>query len=70
MRRMVWHRRSTPDNMGLLPACVLLIFVAAAAELPRREWQRILVRVLGSWCAAIAVLVLALALRQAGSLLS
>ena len=44
-------------------ACILLIFCGALAELPRREWQKVLVRVLGSWCAASAALVLALALR-------
>ncbi|RLQ23071.1 hypothetical protein DWB85_03585 [Seongchinamella sediminis] len=44
-------------------ACLLLLVVAGLAELPRRHWQQILVRVLGSWCAASAVIVLALALR-------
>ena len=44
-------------------ACIVLIVVAGLAEMPRRDWQRILVRVIGSWCAASAVLVLALALR-------
>ena len=43
--------------------CIVLIAVAAVAELPRRDWQKILVRVVGSWCAASAALVLALALR-------
>lgn len=46
-----------------LGACVLLIVVAGLAEMPRREWQRVLVRVIGSWCAASALLVLALELR-------
>jgi hypothetical protein len=44
-------------------ACILFIAVAGLAEMPRRDWQRILVRVLGSWCAASSVLVLALELR-------
>ena len=44
-------------------ACILFIAVAGLAEMPRRDWQRILIRVLGSWCAASAALVLALALR-------
>lgn len=44
-------------------ACILFIAVAGLTEMPRRDWQRILIRVLGSWCAASAVLVLALALR-------
>ena len=44
-------------------ACIVFIAVAGLAEMPRRDWQKILVRVLGSWCAASAVLVLALALR-------
>lgn len=44
-------------------ACLLLLAVAGLAELPQREWQRIAVRVLGSWCAATAALVLALTLQ-------
>ncbi|MDA8752587.1 HupE/UreJ family protein [Halieaceae bacterium] len=44
-------------------ACIVLIVVAGLAEMPRRDWQRIMVRILGSWCAASAALVLALALR-------
>lgn len=44
-------------------ACFIIIVVAGLAEMPQREWQRILVRVLGSWCAASAMIVLALALR-------
>ncbi len=44
-------------------ACIVLIVVAGLAELPRQQWQRIVVRVLASWCTASAVLVLALALR-------
>jgi urease accessory protein len=41
-------------------ALVVLIAVAAAAAALRREWQRIGVRVLGSWTAASAILVLAM----------
>ena len=44
-------------------ACILFVVVAGLAEIPRREWQKILIRVLGSWCAASSALVLALALR-------
>ena len=43
--------------------CLVLIVVAGLAEMPRRDWQRILVRVLGSWCTASAIIVLAWALR-------
>jgi urease accessory protein len=45
-------------------AVVVLIVVAAAAALLKREWQRIGVRVLGSWIAASAILVLALRLAK------
>jgi urease accessory protein len=44
-------------------ACIVFIVAAGLAEMPRRDWQRILIRVVGSWCAASAALVLALALR-------
>ena len=40
-------------------ACVCLILFAALAELPRRDWQRLAVRVVASWSAA-SVLVLSL----------
>lgn len=46
-----------------LGAVVLLIVIAGVAELAQRSWQRIAVRVAGSWGTASAVLVLALALR-------
>jgi len=44
-------------------ALVSMILVAGVAELVQRPWQRIAVRVVGSWGSASAVLVLALALR-------
>jgi urease accessory protein len=48
-------------------AAILAVFYAAAAvERLRRGWQRILVRVLGSWICASASLVLALALAGKG----
>jgi hydrogenase/urease accessory protein HupE len=47
-----------------LGAGLLLILVAGAAREPRQTWHRIGVRVLGSWTAASALLVLALAVRR------
>lgn len=44
-------------------AVIGMILVAGIAELVRRPWQRVAVRVLGSWGSASAFLVLALALR-------
>ena len=44
-------------------AVIGMILVAGMAELVRRPWQRVAVRVLGSWGSASALLVLALALR-------
>jgi hypothetical protein len=41
-------------------AWLTVIFVAAMAAQVRREWVRIAVRILGSWTAASAMLVLAL----------
>jgi len=46
-----------------LGAAVMLIAVAGLAELVQRPWQRVALRVLGSWGAASAALVLALTLR-------
>jgi hydrogenase/urease accessory protein HupE len=46
-----------------LGLALLLIVVAGVAEMAQRDWQRVALRVLGSWSAASAVLVLALALR-------
>jgi urease accessory protein len=43
-----------------LGAFIVLIVVGACAALLRREWQRIGVRVIGSWTAASAILVLAM----------
>ena len=55
-----------PSSAGAgVGACLVLILVAGLAEMPRRDWQRILVRVLGSWCAAAAALVLALSIYTA-----
>jgi hydrogenase/urease accessory protein HupE len=47
-----------------LGASLLLILVAGAAREPRQAWHRIGVRVLGSWTAASALLVLALAVKR------
>jgi hydrogenase/urease accessory protein HupE len=46
-----------------LGAVLLLILVAGVAEMAQRAWQRVALRVVGSWTAASAVLVLALAFR-------
>ncbi len=46
-----------------LGALILLIVVAGVVELAGKDWQRLAVRVLGSWGTAGAVLVLALSLR-------
>ena len=53
--------------IGTALAAILDVFyTAAAVERLRRDWQRILVRVLGSWICASASLVLALALAGKG----
>ncbi len=44
-------------------ACVTLLAVAAVASCAERDWQRLAVRILGSWIAASAILVLAVLLR-------
>ncbi len=46
-----------------LGATLVLIVVAGIAELAHRSWQRVVLRVIGSWTAASGALVLALALR-------
>jgi urease accessory protein len=43
-----------------LGSCVVLAIAAAAALLVRYDWQRIALRIVGSWIAASAILVLAL----------
>jgi hydrogenase/urease accessory protein HupE len=43
-----------------LGACVMLVIVAFGTRSLRRDWQRIGARILGSWIAASAILVLAL----------
>ena len=48
----------------VLSACGVLIAVAGLALLARRPWQRIAVRIAGSWCAASALLVLAATLAR------
>lgn len=45
-----------------IAAAILVVLIAACAAVLRREWQRIGVRVAGSWMAASAILVLALRL--------
>jgi urease accessory protein len=46
-----------------LGGVLLLVLVAGIAEMAQRSWQRVALRVLGSWTAASGALVLALALR-------
>jgi urease accessory protein len=46
-----------------LGAAIALVVVAGVVELLVQPWQRVAVRVLGSWATASAVLVLAMALR-------
>lgn len=46
-----------------LGAAIALVLIAGVVELLVQPWQRVAVRVLGSWGAASAVLVLAMALR-------
>ena len=46
-----------------LGATLVLIVVAGMAEMANQSWQRIVLRVIGSWTAASGALVLALALR-------
>jgi urease accessory protein len=47
-----------------LGATLLLVMFAGVTEMAQRNWQRIVVRVAGSWTTASAVLVLTLALRS------
>jgi urease accessory protein len=44
-------------------ACAMLVLVAAIAGHVKAEWQRLGIRILGSWIAASAILVLAVQLR-------
>lgn len=44
-------------------ACAMLIAIAAIAGHAKADWQRLGVRILGSWIAASAILVLAVQLR-------
>jgi urease accessory protein len=44
-------------------ACTMLVAVAAIATCARADWQRLGLRILGSWIAASAILVLAVQLR-------
>lgn len=46
-----------------LGAVLLLLVIAGVTEMANRPWQRVALRVLGSWITASAALVLALALR-------
>ena len=48
----------------MITAAVTLILVAAITADRTRDWQRIGIRILGSWIAASAILVLALRLTQ------
>ena len=53
-----------PTGGTVLGATLILGLVAFAASRPTRDWQRIGVRILGSWAAASALLVLALRLAR------
>jgi urease accessory protein len=44
-------------------ACAMLVMIAALAGRAQADWQRLGVRILGSWIAASAMLVLAIQLR-------
>jgi len=46
-------------------ACTMLVVVAALAGHAKADWQRLGLRILGSWIAASAILVLAVQLRLA-----
>ena len=46
-----------------LGACAMLVVVAAIAGHAKADWQRLGVRIVGSWIAASAILVLAVQLR-------
>ena len=46
-------------------ACALLVVVAAIADRANTDWQRLGLRILGSWISASAILVLAVQLRSA-----
>jgi urease accessory protein len=48
-----------------LGACAMLVVVAAIAGHANADWQRLGIRILGSWIAASAILVLAVQLRLA-----
>jgi urease accessory protein len=50
-----------------LGACAMLVVVAAIAAHANADWQRLGLRILGSWIAASAILVLAVQLRLTGS---
>lgn len=54
----------TEANLTLLgtavSAVIVLVTLARIASLPHQPWQKIAVRILGSWIAACAILVLAL----------
>jgi urease accessory protein len=48
-----------------LGACAMLVAVAAVANYANADWQRLGVRIVGSWIAASAILVLGVQLRLA-----
>jgi hypothetical protein len=47
----------------LVGACAMLVVIAAIASHARADWQRLGIRILGSWIAASAILVLAVQVR-------
>jgi urease accessory protein len=66
---------SVPDDVSMqrtflalvgtgIATVVAIVLIAEAARALRRDWQRIGVRILGSWIAASAILVLALRLAR------
>jgi hydrogenase/urease accessory protein HupE len=66
---------SVPDDMSMqrtflalvgtvLAAVVVIVLIAEIGRALRRDWQRIGVRIVGSWIAASAILVLALRLAR------
>jgi hypothetical protein len=61
----IWAQPTLLSLAGtIVTAWLILVIIATCAAEPRREWMRIGIRVLGSWMAASALLVLALRLTR------
>jgi hydrogenase/urease accessory protein HupE len=61
----IWAQPTLLSLAGtILSGWLILVSIAYGAAEPRREWMRIGVRILGSWTAASALLVLALRLTR------